>query len=106
VFIASGEDVETLMSFDNLSLPLVKTKLQETVATTVTERKAEVEQTQASQSLRGELQNLSDQEIRARKEVETIFHESGIPKEDIYEHPMAVFGMMRSFQLVNTEHQH
>ena len=39
---------------------------------------------------------LSDQEIRARKEVETIFHESGIPKEDIYEHPMAVFGMMRS----------
>ncbi|KKS95045.1 MAG: allantoate amidohydrolase [Candidatus Gottesmanbacteria bacterium GW2011_GWA2_43_14] len=39
---------------------------------------------------------LSDQEIRARKEVGAIFQENGIPKKDIYEHPMAVFGMLRS----------
>lgn len=39
---------------------------------------------------------LSDWEIKAREKVGTIFQENGIPETDIYKHPMAVFGMLRS----------
>lgn len=39
---------------------------------------------------------LSDEEIHARHEVSAILQENGIPREDIYQHPMTVLGMMRS----------
>ena len=42
---------------------------------------------------------LSTHEIDARREVASIFQETGIPETDIYEHPMAVFGMLRSKNL-------
>lgn len=39
---------------------------------------------------------LSDEEINARKEVRKMFGEYGLSEQDIYDHPMAVMGMLRS----------
>lgn len=63
-YIASEEDVIPILAFDNKSLPLKTSVSQAAVRQKTTERKADITAHQESKSARGEIQNMSDEEVK------------------------------------------
>lgn len=62
--IESPEDVVPILEFDNLNLNLQTTSAQEAIRAKVAERQEEVSKTKEIGTARGELKNMSDQEIQ------------------------------------------
>ena len=63
-FVESGEDTLMLSGFDNLSLPLTSSKLQTDLRVKVEERREEMAKEKDSKTVRGEVSNLSDAELK------------------------------------------
>jgi len=63
-FIESNEDVITIIGFDNVSLPLDASKTQEELRQRVQQRRSEEASQTDIRQLRGELQNMSDEQLR------------------------------------------
>lgn len=63
-FIDSGEDVVPLMGFDNTSILLATTARQDEARSRGAERRTQVAQERETRDARGEVQNMSDEELR------------------------------------------
>lgn len=68
-FVDSGEGVQPIMGFENYSIPVEESNLEKDLEAKVRERQAEVAAESATRSARGEIENMSDEEIRKLMEL-------------------------------------
>ena len=68
-FIDSGEDTLQLTKFDNASIKLAPSKLQTDLRLKTEERREEEEKEREKKNIRGEVQNLSDEELKELLEI-------------------------------------